>query len=705
MEKLQRVSQSIMKKISILILAFSVLSVPAFSQAQSSGSVKQIDIEKMTRQDLARLSGAELLAIPLDDLMKLADRFGVSIDALMNMKTSISSKKALTPRESPGIISVITQEEIHNSGARNLMDVLRLVPGIEFGYDLDGVLGIGIRGIWGHEGKVLLLIDGQEFNELAYSTLQFGNHLGIGNIQRIEILRGPGSSVYGGNAELGVISITTKKSDDINGVYATVQSGFMADAFGRNAVDVGIGKMFSGFDFSITGTAGMGNRTDRSYVDPSGFSYGPESHVAREEFGSLNANVNVKDWSFRFIYDQYQTRTVDYADGENPARSSFESYLAEAKYLIAPNDRFSVISKFNLKYQLPYHNPDGVLQYDRSARRLSGNSTASFDFTEKINLVAGADVYADVATDRASDPDSVFADGSKRVSYHNVSAFAQGLFKLPYTNLILGGRYDDHSASGSAFSPRIGITGPFNRFHYKLIWSRAFRAPGVENLNLPDQDGTPVKPERTTVTEIEFGFKPSDNMLLTLNMFDISIKDPIVYFYDPASDTEWYRNASRTGSAGFELEYRLKYAWGYASASYSYASQGIGSWRHFDKNEVDAWAVPSHDDMVLGFPQQKLALSGSYKFNHISFNPSLTVISSRYGYNSADELERHEPVCLINAFVRYAPPAWREFAIGAGVYNITGKRHDYIQPYTGGLPAHPGPSREFAIRLEYRPAD
>jgi outer membrane receptor protein involved in Fe transport len=692
----------IMKKIATLILAFSFLSVPAFAQEQSSGSAKQMDMKKMSRKDLANLSSAELLAIPLEDLVQIAEKFGVSIDELMNIKTSVSSKKALTPRESPGIISVITEEEIRNSGARNLMDVLRLVPGIEFGYDLDGVIGIGIRSIWGHEGKVLLLIDGQEFNELAYSTLQFGNHFGVGNIKRVEILRGPGSSVYGGNAELGVISITTKKSDDINGAYAALQSGFMSNAFGRNAVDVGVGKIYSGFDFGVTGTAGLGNRTDRTYTDPSGFSYNPDTHVAREEFGNLNANVNVKDWSFRFIYDKYQTRTVDYADGEAPVKNSFESYLAEAKYLIAPNERLSIVSKFNLKYQVPYNNPAGELHYDRSVWRLSGNSTASYDFTERVNLVAGADFYSDLEKDRAPDPDSVFANGSKSVSYHNVSAFAQGLFKLPYTNVIVGGRYDNHSASGSAFSPRIGITGPFKKFHYKLIWSRAFRAPGIENINLPDQDGTPVKPERTTVTEIELGYKPSDNMFLTLNMFDITIKDPIIYFYDANSDTEWYRNASRTGSAGFELEYRLKYSRGYAAASYSYASQGIGSSQHFDKNKVDAWAVPGHRDMVLGLPQQKLAFNGSYQLSHFSLNPSLSIISSRYGYNSAGELERHKPVCLLNAFVRYTPPTMKDFAIGAGVYNIAGRKYDYIQPYTGGLPSHPGPSREFIVRFEYK---
>jgi outer membrane receptor protein involved in Fe transport len=244
--------------------------------------------------------------------------------------------------------------------------------------------------------------------------------------------------------------------------------------------------------------------------------------------------------------------------------------------------------------------------------------------------------------------------------------------------------------------------GPFNKFHYKLIWSRAFRAPGIENINLPDPKGNLVKPERTTVTEMELGYKPNNNMFLTLNLFDIKIKDPIIYYFDSETDSEWYQNASRTGSAGFELEYRVRYNWGYVGTNYSYASQKLGNWSHFDKNRVDAWAVPGHPDMVLGFPQQKLAFNASYQLGHFSLNPSLSLVSSRYGYDGEGKLERHKPAILLNTFVRYAIPSWKDFAIGAGIYNIANQKYDYIQPYAGGLPSHPGPSREFIVRLEYK---
>jgi outer membrane cobalamin receptor len=90
------------------------------------------------------------------------------------------------------------------------MEVLRNVPGFEFGLDVEGVVGLGIRGNWAHEGKVVLFIDGQEMNESLYSTLQFGNHYPVEHIDRIEIIRGPGSALHGGFAAYAVINIITR---------------------------------------------------------------------------------------------------------------------------------------------------------------------------------------------------------------------------------------------------------------------------------------------------------------------------------------------------------------------------------------------------------------------------------------------------------------------------------------------------------------
>jgi len=72
----------------------------------------------------------------------------LSLDEILNLSTTIATKTALTTRESPGIISVITGEEIRNSGARDLTDALNLlVPGFGFGHDVEGAVGLGIRGL------------------------------------------------------------------------------------------------------------------------------------------------------------------------------------------------------------------------------------------------------------------------------------------------------------------------------------------------------------------------------------------------------------------------------------------------------------------------------------------------------------------------------------------------------------------------------
>src|SRR6187402_166587 len=122
-----------MKKI-ILILFIVAGALPAFSQA------------------------------PASEVQDSISFFNLSIEELLNVEISVAAKKLLTLRESPGIVTLITEDEIRNSGAHDLMELLRTVPGFYFGVDVESVVGIGVRGNWGHEGKVLLMFDGQEMN-------------------------------------------------------------------------------------------------------------------------------------------------------------------------------------------------------------------------------------------------------------------------------------------------------------------------------------------------------------------------------------------------------------------------------------------------------------------------------------------------------------------------------------------------------------
>jgi outer membrane cobalamin receptor len=183
--------------------------------------------------------------------------------ALLNTPITVASKKALTTRESPGVVTLITREEIQASGARDFIDLLRLVPGFDVGYDVQGVTGPSLRGLWGYEGKILLLWDGVEMNETLYGTTEFGNHYPIDQIKRVEIIRGPGSSIYGGYAEVAVIQVTSLGPEDIpQRVGAGYTYGKGKDATYRSNGQLVAGASGQGWKLTLGAFGGTGKRSD-----------------------------------------------------------------------------------------------------------------------------------------------------------------------------------------------------------------------------------------------------------------------------------------------------------------------------------------------------------------------------------------------------------------------------------------------------------
>lgn len=127
-----------------------------------------------------------------------------------------ATKNLMESRKAPAINSVITAEEIRNMGARNVFDVLDKIPGFSTSWNqIKGV--VNVRGVQtDHAEKVLLMIDGVRIRD-SYTgspTFLFGEDLMVENIKRIEVVRGPGSALYGASAFVGVINIITKDPED-----------------------------------------------------------------------------------------------------------------------------------------------------------------------------------------------------------------------------------------------------------------------------------------------------------------------------------------------------------------------------------------------------------------------------------------------------------------------------------------------------------
>jgi len=623
------------------------------------------------------------------------DYFSLSLEELMNIPIGVASKTELPIRESPGIISVITEQEIKNSGARDLIDVLSLVPGMHFGTDVQGTVGIGIRGNWGYEGKILLLLDGQMMNETMFATVGLGNHFDVNTIDRIEIIRGPGSSIYGGFAELGVINIITKSGKKLSGGNVTTSYGALDGTYGRRLASVAVGNGNDDVEYSVKGFFSQGNRSEKDFTDYTGTTINL-ADVNTLNTTQLNAGLRIKKISARLIYDKYQYETRVWLDEVLPEAASmdFTSLNGELKYDATIGEKFTLTPKINFNFQQPWFTEEESLPYDVKSSRINANLNSVYKPNEKVEIVAGFDSYFDHATSNLDSPDPHFViNGKDEVDFNNLAAYAQARFITSILNITLGARVDNHSEFGSAFSPRIGFTKTLDKLHFKLLYSRAFRAPSIENMNYAAGE---LEPERTGVAEFEVGYLLGDKMTLTANLFDITIDDPIVYFV--STDGEGYGNFSQAGSRGVEVEYKVKDKWGYLTVNYSFYSSE-------NKNEVSLYEVPQNSKQVLAFPSSRVNVYASFRAGkNFSINPSASLLGKRYAYNDVSDATNVGEIgssAKINLFLNYTNFLTKNLTLGAGVWDAFDEGSLFIQPYNGGLLPMPGTGREFVIKLGY----
>ncbi len=150
-----------------------------------------------------------------------------SLEELMDIEVTSVSKKEQTLSKTGAAVFVIGQEDIRRSGASNIPDLLRMVPGVQVAQIASNQWAITIRGFNNlYSNKVLVLIDGRTVYVNSFAGV-FWDQLDIApeNIERIEVIRGPGGTVWGANAVNGVINIITKSAADTKGGLVTASGG------------------------------------------------------------------------------------------------------------------------------------------------------------------------------------------------------------------------------------------------------------------------------------------------------------------------------------------------------------------------------------------------------------------------------------------------------------------------------------------------
>jgi iron complex outermembrane recepter protein len=197
----------------------------------------------------------------------------VSIENLMNMEISSASKKEQPASRTAAAVFVLTQEDIRRSGMTNLPDVLRLVPGLEVAHIDASDWAVSSRGFNGRfANKLLVLIDGRSLYSPEFAGVFWQiQDLMLEDIDRIEVIRGPGATLWGANAVTGVINILTKKAADTQGGLLTAgagmqERGFVNARYGMSSGDRVsyrfYGKYFDRGEFQDANGAGTGDEWD-----------------------------------------------------------------------------------------------------------------------------------------------------------------------------------------------------------------------------------------------------------------------------------------------------------------------------------------------------------------------------------------------------------------------------------------------------------
>lgn len=177
----------------------------------------------------------------------------LSLEELLEVKIVSASQQTESIQEAPVPVTVITREMIRAIGARNLQDALVVyVPGMTLVTDHNEV-NVAMRGIYGSsQQKILVMLDGHRLNSRAYSMANpdYSIRIDLDRVRQIEVLRGPGSSLYGNIALTAVINIVTESGGAIDGLVVTAAGGGFASSL--DSPDRGYGLLAAGTSFGAT---------------------------------------------------------------------------------------------------------------------------------------------------------------------------------------------------------------------------------------------------------------------------------------------------------------------------------------------------------------------------------------------------------------------------------------------------------------------
>ncbi len=659
--------------------------------------------------------------------------------ALLNAEqtVSIASKMEEDADKAPSIITVVTANEIENLGARTLTDVLATVPGFDIKKDaLIGVMEYGVRGMRASVEKIRVYVDGHSLNmPLDGSASLFFDDLSMKNVKKIEIVRGPGSAMYGANAFLAVINIITKDGADIAGYEASAGFGShdtqeYSVSYGDNIYGVDV----AGFvDFyNSNGLSDTIKQDALSGLPLFGqFSVTPGDTDDSRNKLDLNLKITYKDLKFNAKYMNKDTEPFVGSQFvlTDDSEQKYNYAMVDISYKLKLGERLTIKPKvYYDQYDIEFSEelfPDGFtipFDLDRDGdiemfpdgssfdnlftnRRIGGeaqvdyelfdNNTFTLGFNyewerqDNVEFYTNTDTFsgASLGSDQKLSELSAAPEALRQIW----AIYIQDKWDITRDlGLTFGIRHDHYSDFEGTTNPRIGLVWDFmDNAALKLLYGQAFRAPTFLELYtannsvlLGDSD---LRPETVRTYELGVSYKFNSKINAGVNYFFNVVRDEIVEGPKQSSlEPQVFTNLAGSNIQGIEFELKVDIAKNmYAFANYTYLdSETKGD------SQPD---VPKHKANI-GF---NVGL-----WEHFNANIH-TFISDKRPREQDDERDDSPGYAIFN-FTLGAKELFKGLGFKASLFNLLDK--EYNDPsLINTVPTDlPKPGRTFFLEMNYK---
>lgn len=659
--------------------------------------------------------------------------FDLSLEELMNMDVISATKKAQSIEDAPAIITVITSAQIKERGYQTVAEAMEDVVGINVSYD-HFQSDVGVRGINGgmrsYSRIVKVMIDGQAVSFRSSSDNYLDASLiPINAVERIEIIRGPNSALYGADAYLGVINIITSSGDKLeNSVMAKIGSIQGNLSSGGSAV---LASKKGNFEYLVSGSFEKTDRSGQIPVDlPEKTTYADlqeksENAVSRpmnlfgkftfskESFGKLGVDFNFQhidtysefqDWGI-LTHDNRISLYNTYIRG-NYSRSFSDKLEANISIVYAKGEpttkeHLSIGTDDWLSREMSYVGADAKAELVYNINQ-KNSFTVGVDYTNDkhehqtfyLHTADTVIVNNDWVKDNYDVPDL----------FSNTGVYLQNILNLGFVeklSITSGIRYDNHSVYGDATNYRAGLVYKFtDKIYSKLLYGTSFKAPSsiqlyTNFLKIGGVIGNPdLEPEKASIIDFQLAGQIGDNMMVSVDAYKNNTENKVELGVPQGSATDNIRalNLATIKSMGIEGEAIMSISKIKLHANYSFQQSTITTTKTIEPDkeyEMDINLYPQHMikyGINAKIPKAFLSmnLQGRYIGSRIasSFNTrqadNITYITDYEEYlKNRYQLDAYMLIDLVISTYNLNISGENEIQILCKIYNILDQEHAY----------------------------